>query len=342
MKAMVLYDFSSPMRMTDLEPPQIEPDEVMVRVKACGVCHTDLKIWEGSVPTVKLPRVLGHEVAGEAVEVGERVANMATGDPVVVYPYKTCGNCYFCRISRENYCINLFNLGRLGFERDGGFSEYIKCPSSTVFKFSSKISFEEIAVLPDAIVVPFQAIKKQGKVTAGDDVAVVGLGGIGVHAIQIARACGANVFGITSSPGKLDIAKQFGIENVKCSRESDAAEEVKRATGGKGADVVVDTVGIPATLNQDFKMVRPGGRIVIIGYEYGENSELPIQQVVYNGIEVLGSRGGTKQDVVESLKLVETGRIQPVVSRTFDLAEANIAMEYLKKEKPPGRIVLRP
>jgi propanol-preferring alcohol dehydrogenase len=341
MKAVILHKFSSPMLLSDLEPPRIGSNEVLVKVKACGICHTDLKIFDGSVPTVKLPRVLGHEIAGEVVEIGEKVTNINRGDPVIVYPYVTCGICYFCRTSMENYCVNLFYLGRLGFELDGGLSEYVKCPSANVFKFSSNVPFEKIAVLPDAIAVPFHAIKRSGRVTAGEDVAVVGLGGIGVHAIQIARSCGANVYGITSSPHKLDIARQFHIENIICSSEVNVAEKVSDATGGKGVDVVVDTVGTRATLNQDLKIVRSGGRVVIIGYEYGENFELPVQQVVYNGIEIIGSRGCIKQDIVEVIKLVEMGTIQPVVSKIFDLEEVNAAMEYLRKERPFGRVVIR-
>ena len=341
MRSMVLYSFSSPLMLSDLKTPRIASHEVLVKVKACGICHTDLKIQNGLVPTVKLPRVLGHEIAGEVIKIGEKVANINRGDLVVVYPYVTCGVCHFCRNSMENYCTSLFLLGRLGFELNGGLSEFVKCPSDNVFKFSSDVPFEKAAVIPDAVAVPFHAIKRRGRVTVGEDVAVIGLGGIGVHAIQIAGVCGANVYVITSSPQKLDIAKQFHVRDIICTTKTNMVEEVSKATGGKGFDVVLDTVGTRTTINQSLKILKSGGRLIIIGYEYGENFELPVQQVVYNGIEIIGSRGCTKQDIVETIRLVEAGKLKPTVCKIFDLEEVNVAMECLKKEKPAGRIVVR-
>lgn len=340
MKAMVVHNFGSPLEMRDIETPRIGSDEVLVRVKTCGICHTDLKIQAGVVPTVKTPRVMGHEVAGEVAEIGHEVSGVEKGDHVVLYAYRTCGVCYHCRIAKENLCSNLFRLGRLGFEIDGGYAEYVKAPARNAFKISERVPYEEAAVLPDAVVVPFHAIRKH--VASGDDVVVIGLGGLGIHGLQAAKACGAKIIAATHTPEKVALAKNLGADETVNTTEASLPEEVKKFTGGKGADVVIDTVGIPKTLEQGLKSLTSGGRLVIIGYEYGQNYEISPQYVAYSDIQIVGSRGGTRQDLADAIKMLELGRIKPILSKTFPLSDANKALELLKKENPIGRIALKP
>ncbi len=341
MKAMVLYKFGEPLKMDEVKTPKIGSDEVLVRVKACGVCHTDLKIYSGEVPTVTLPHIMGHEVAGDVVEVGERVENLKEGDSVVLYPYITCGNCYYCRISRENICENLFTLGRIGFEVNGGFAEYVRIPARNAFKFSEKLSYEKVAVLPDAVVAPFRAIQKQGRVKAGDDVVIIGLGGLGIHGVQIAKALGARVLAVDILDEKVRLAEEFGADVAVNVAKTGFISAVKKFTDGKGADVVVDFVGNSKTLKQGFESLKNGGKLVIVGYEYGVDFQIPPSRVVYYDLEIAGSRGGTRQDLADVIKLTEMGKIKPVVSQVLSLGDANKALELLKEGKVLGRIVLK-
>src|SRR5208282_6152773 len=159
MKAMVLINFGSSLELRDLEVAKIGSDEALVRVRASGICHTDLKVQAGLVPTVKTPRVMGHEIAGEIAETQADETNFHVGDHVAVYPYVTCGLCYACRTARENLCVNLFKLGRIGYERDGGYAEFVKVPVRNLCKLAASLSFEEAAVVPDAVVVMLHAIR---------------------------------------------------------------------------------------------------------------------------------------------------------------------------------------
>ena len=192
MKSMVLEEFGAPLVLRDREAPVVGAGEVVLKVRACGVCQTDLKIISGKHPGARnVPLIPGHEVAGEIVEVGKGVDRGLIGKHAVVYNYLICGECEFCRAGRENLCTNI--RGTVGFSRDGGFAEYISLPSQNCLLIDSHVAFEKAAIMTDAVVTPYHALVSKAKTKAGDTVAIMGVGGLGVHAVQIAKKLGADL-----------------------------------------------------------------------------------------------------------------------------------------------------
>ncbi|MCH7746169.1 MAG: alcohol dehydrogenase catalytic domain-containing protein, partial [Chloroflexi bacterium] len=224
MKAMVLERFEERMVWRDVPDPRIGPQEVLVRVRANGVCATDLKMMEGLVPTVTLPHVLGHEVAGEIAEVGNAVDGLQVGDHVTVYPTWGCGSCDPCRKGVETLCLR---APRTGFEVDGGFAEYMLTRGRNAVKIDASMSFEEAAILPDAVAATYHALAQRARVQIGETVVIVGVGGLGIHAVQIARIMGARVIAADVVADKLQAALDFGADAVINSREEDLPARVK-------------------------------------------------------------------------------------------------------------------
>ncbi len=206
MKAWLLKGYNQPLEPIERNRPQPGPGEILLKVKACGLCYTDIKIIKGEIPPpiVTLPHVLGHEVAGEVVEIGQGVSGIAIGDLGVVYSYVTCHECPKCLTGRENICQN---LRRVGFELDGGFSEYLSIPAYNFCPFSKNLQTQKMAILADAIGTPYHAITRLAQVKAGQDVLIVGAGGLGLHAVQIAKLCGARVMVVDMNPDALALAK---------------------------------------------------------------------------------------------------------------------------------------
>jgi 2-desacetyl-2-hydroxyethyl bacteriochlorophyllide A dehydrogenase len=337
MKTMVLSQYNTPLKMHDREIPQVEPGEVLLKVKACGICQTDLKIIRGAIPPpiVTLPRVLGHEVVGEITAVGENVSGVRQGDVGVVYSYLSCHDCELCLAGRENLCRH---LQRLGFERDGGFAEYLKIPAYNFCAFSKNLAVEKMAILADAIGTPYHAITGLAKIRPGQSVLIVGAGGLGIHAVQIAKLCGAAVTVVDLDPRARDLAKTYGADETL--DPVDAAEAISEQTGGQGVDAVIEIVGSPETLQWSLPALKSGGRLVLVGYAPDHPFALNTMMMHYNEYEIIGSRFVTKGELLELIRLVEYGKIKPVVTRTFPFDRVNEALETLKAGKCLGRIVL--
>jgi D-arabinose 1-dehydrogenase-like Zn-dependent alcohol dehydrogenase len=235
---MVLDRFGGPMTWRDVPDPKPGPREVLVGVRANALCATDLKISDGAVSSVTLPHILGHEAAGEVVEIGEGVEGLEPGTHVTVYPTLGCGVCEACRTGRENLCQR---APRTGFERDGGLSEYLLIPDRNAVRIDRAVPLEEAAILPDAVATAYHALVHRAKVRVGETVVVVGVGGLGIHAVQVARLIGARVIAADLAPEKLQAAEKFGAEVVNSGREELPAR-VKALTGGLGAEVVAECV----------------------------------------------------------------------------------------------------
>jgi 2-desacetyl-2-hydroxyethyl bacteriochlorophyllide A dehydrogenase len=337
MKTMVLSQYNTPLEVHDREIPEAEPGEVLLKVKACGICQTDLKIIRGAIPPpiVTLPHVLGHEVAGEIAAVGNHVSGVQEGDVGVVYTYVTCQNCELCLTGRENICAQ---LERIGFEREGGFTEYLKVPAQNFCSFSKDQPVEKMAILADAIGTPYHAITGLAKVRPGQNVLIVGAGGLGIHAVQIAKLCGAHVTVVDLDPNARDLAKSYGADEA--IDPVDAAEAVSDQTAGYGVDAVIEIVGHPQTLNWSLPSLKSGGKLILVGYAPENPFALNTMMMHYNEYEIIGCRFVTKAELRELIQLVETGKIKPVVTQTFAFDQVNTALETLKKGKNLGRIVL--
>jgi 2-desacetyl-2-hydroxyethyl bacteriochlorophyllide A dehydrogenase len=279
--------------------------------------------------------VLGHEVAGEVTAVGDRVHGIQAGDFGVVYGYIACHDCDLCLSGRENICNR---LERIGFERDGGFSEYLKIPAYNFCAFSKDLAIEEMAILADAIGTPYHAVTGLAKVRPGQNVLIVGAGGLGIHAVQIAKLCGATVTVVDMDPAARDLAKSYGADETLDSE--DAGHAISDLTGGHGMDAVIEIVGHPQTLNWTLPALKSGGKLILVGYAPDQPFALDTMAMHYNEYEIIGCRFVTKAELRELVQLVESGQIKPVVTRKFEFDQVNEALDTLKAGENLGRIVL--
>ena len=340
MYAMVLEQFGHPLRWREVPEPAIGDGEVLLRVRANGLCATDLKIAEGLVPTVSLPHIPGHEVAGEVAAVGAAVPGLQPGDHITVYPTESCGFCDYCRRGRENCCST---APRTGFELNGGFAEYMRVAGRNAVKIAPSVPWAAAAIIPDALASVYHALTARARVQAGETVLIVGIGGLGIHAIQIAHLLGARVIAADIDPDKLNGAAEFSPAALVNSRQQDLPEQVRELTEGWGADVVVETVGgnaVAAVLPESISSLRLGGRLAVLGYNYGIPLAVDTADLIYGQWSILGSRASPLQDVVEVARLVEQGRIRPFVSEQYPLQQAEQALARLRENPPLGRIVL--
>ena len=340
MYAMVLERFGGPLRWREMPEPVIGDYDVLLRARANGLCATDLKIADGLVPTVALPHIPGHEVAGEVVAVGAAVPGLQLGDQVTVYPTESCGFCDYCRRGLENCCST---APRTGFELNGGFAEYMRVAGRNAVKIDSSVPWAAAAIIPDAIASVYHALTARAQVRAGETVLIVGLGGLGIHALQVARLLGARVIAADIDPEKLNGAAEFGPAVLINSRQQDLPQRVRELTEGWGADVVVETVGgnaVAAALPESIACLRLGGRLAVLGYNYGIPLAVDTADLVYGQWSILGSRASTLQDVVDVARLVEQGKIKPVVSEQYPLEQAEQALARLRENPPLGRIAL--
>lgn len=336
MKAAFLREFHNGLNIEETEIPTPGYKEVLVKVKASGLCASDLHIIDGILPSVKLNFTPGHEMAGEVCEVGEGVTGLKIGTHVVAAIDVTCGRCRFCLTGHTNLCRS---LRRIGFEINGSHEEYAIVPESNIFPIDESIPFEQAAVIPDAVVCMYHAIKNKGNVRAGDKVLILGTGGLGIQGIQIAKYFGAEVYATSRQDKKLEIAKQFGADEVINTANCNLVEEIDRITNGEQCDVIFDNIGIKDSIEESLKMLRPGGKIIVVGYNDPE-FEANYQEVVIKEKEIIGIRGSNKSDLVEAINLVEKGIVKPYIYKTYKLEEINEALDNLRNGSSLGRTVV--
>lgn len=336
MKAAVLRNFHQNLSIEEVEMPEPGYGEVLVKVRASGLCASDLHIIDGILPTVKLNYIPGHEMAGEVFKLGAGVSDWEIGQRVVASIDITCGHCKACLRGHSNRCRE---LKRIGFELNGSHEEYAVVPEGNLFSISDKIPFEQAAVIPDAVACMYHAIKNIGEITAGDKVLFLGVGGLGLQGVQIAKAFGAEVYATSRQDKKLELAAQFGADAVINTAGQDLSEEIKRITGGELCDVIFDNIGIQNSVDECLRLVRPGGKIIVVGYNDQEFTA-NYQELVIKEKEILGIRGSTKQDLVEAIQMIEKGIVTPYIYKTYTLDEINIALARLRNGETLGRTVV--
>ncbi len=337
MKAMAVVSYDRPLQLLDLPMPRRGPGEVLIRVLACGVCFSDVKTIRGHMPyspTLKLPHVPGHEIAGEVVE-ADPDSGFSSGDRVLVYNYWSCGHCAYCRTGRENLCLSL--RGWVGFTTPGGMEEYLSVPADRLLPLPSGIRPEEAATLSCASGTGYRAVVR-GRVQPGETVVILGVGGVGIHTLQIARAAGARVLTIDIDERKLAKARDLGATATALAHEAETL--VKDVTDGLGADVVIVTAGHEEALIQATQLVRRGGRVVGVGYTVGHHFRMPADSFVLHEIEYIGSRYVLRHELEKVLRLVADGHLRPVVDSVLPLEQANEAVERLERGDVIGRVVL--
>jgi propanol-preferring alcohol dehydrogenase len=332
MKAAVLHGAGAPLVIEDVAVPQPGPGEILIKVKACGVCHTDLHLAAGEWRLHKLPLILGHEVVGVVEGVGPGVANFKSGDRAgIPWIYSTCGGCEYCTSDKEALCPQ---IRVTGYMVDGGYAEYVTAPATHAVSVPEGLSFVDAAPVYCAGLTPYRALKISGA-QVGNTVAVWGVGGLGHYAVQIARAMGTRVIAVDIAPDKLDLARQLGADLAVDASRDDAAKAI-RAAGG--AHVVINLAPTPVAIAQGAEALRRGGTLVLVGLPPGSFT-LPILQTVAKGVRILTSAVGTRQDLREVLALAASGRIK-TVAQTCHLEEINWAFEQVRQGKVTGRMVV--
>lgn len=344
MKALRLTRWGKPAELSDINIPEPGPGQVLIKIGGAGACHSDLHLqdWpEGQLPW-KLPFTLGHENAGWVHALGAGVTSLRVGDPVLVYGPWGCGRCRACRLGRENYCERAAELvasgGGLGL--DGGMAEYMLVPSARLLIPLGTLDVAAAAPLADAALTPYHAIaKSRDKLVPGATAVVIGTGGLGQMGVQLLKATtAARVIAVDSNDGKLEQARRFGAD-VCVRADAGAADAIRKATGGTGAELVLDMVGAESTLALGAKTLRSEGRLVIIGLALGT---LPVSFFALPyGAEVATSYWGTATELVELVALAQQGRIRMDVEK-FSLADAPRAYEQLRAGKIVGRAVVVP
>lgn len=363
MRAAILDAAPGALRVAEVPVPEPRAGEILVKVAACGVCHTDLHVMKGEVafPT---PAVLGHEISGTVAALGPGVAGPVHGTRVASAFIMPCGACRFCGAGRDDLCENFFAMNRLkGTLYDGtsrlrqpdgsplamysmaGLAEYAVVPATDVFPIPSVLPLEESAVLGCAVFTAFGAVRHAADLRGGERVAVVATGGVGLNIVQIARAFGAmQVIAVDVSDEKLALAAAAGATDTVNVSEGDAAARVRELTNGQGVDVAFEALGRPDTFVQAFDCIRDGGRMVAVGIAAGRTAAaVEITRLVRRELRIIGSYGArTRADMPEIIALAERGVLRPrtMVTRRFALADADAAYQALARGEIAGRAIV--
>jgi D-arabinose 1-dehydrogenase-like Zn-dependent alcohol dehydrogenase len=337
MWAMVLEETGKDLVYKEVPDPVIqEDDDVIIKVKACGVCATDLKVMSGYIDTNGLPRILGHEPMGVVTEIGKSVKNVEIGDRVITSTYTVCKNCKFCRNARETLCENV--SGRLGITHDGGFAEYFKAKAQNIVKVPDNVDDADAAVIPCGAGVPYHALVKRIKIEPVDKVVIIGVGGVGIQAVQLVKSRGAQVIAVDIDEDKLMLARENGADYTVNSLLPDYLDKMRKIGG---LTVLLDTAGIPKMISECSTIMERGSKIVLVGYGPGKELRMPLELIVLSEFEILGSRGVSIQDAEDLMSLVSSGQVKPIVKK-YKLTEVNEVLKKLKESTIVGRAVVIP
>jgi NADPH:quinone reductase-like Zn-dependent oxidoreductase len=343
MKAIVIPRHGGPevLEYKEVAEPRPGPDDVVVRVRACALNHLDLWMRKG-IPGVQiaLPRVPGSDIAGEVAAVGDHVSRVQVGQKAVLLPGVSCQACDACAAGRDNECRHYSLLG--AYQLDGGCAEYVRAPAFNVLPLPEGLGYEEAAAVPLVFQTAWHMLMTRAQLKPGEDVLVLGAGsGVGSAAIQIARLAGARLVITTAgSEAKLAKAKELGADALINHSTQDFAAEVKKLTGGRGVDVIFEHVGA-ATWEKSLASLTPAGRLVTCGATTGPDAKIDIRRLFVRQWSLLGSFMGTRPELVTILKLVERGRLRPVVDRVYPLSQATSAHAHLENREQFGKVVLK-
>ncbi|MDE2859469.1 MAG: zinc-binding dehydrogenase [Chloroflexota bacterium] len=337
MKAAVLRAIGQPLSIEEAPTPRPGPGEALLRVRACGIDGTDLKLLDGFGYVPELPFIMGHEIAGEVLACGADVTGFAEGDRVVVYNFVTCGSCVYCRGSRDQLCLDMRGIVGV-LDLPGGYAETVCLPARQLIRLPDSVSFEDGATCCDAGMTALRAVDR-ADVSSGDRALVIGLGGVGSVVTQILAASGVEVIAVDTDVAKESWARAQGAALFLSLEADELVAEALRRTGGLGVDRVIDVVGLEDTMRAGFAALRRGGRMVVVGYT-PEALPLPGKELAQNEKEVLGARAGRPEDLRTCLGLFEEGALRSIVRATYPLQQVNEALEALRGGVI-GRIVLR-
>jgi len=342
MKAIRLVKPGQPLEMQETPVPSMGVKDVLVKVKAAGICRSDMHYRAGASTVPDLPMTLGHEVAGVIEEVGPAVRNVTVGDRVCLHYLVSCGDCRYCALGSEQFCTTGSMIGKY---QDGGYAEYIVVPSRNAVPLPDDIPFEQGAIMMCSSATSFHALHK-ADVQPGESVAVFGVGGLGISAVQLAQAFGAlDVYAVDINADKLKLAESYGAIPVNAGT-ADPVAEIRRLTGGQGVDAALELVGLRQTIEQAVRSLGVFGRAILVGI-----AEQPFELHSYHDVipkeaQIIGCSDHLLSELPLLVELVRRGALDlsSVVTRTVPLdAEAiNAALDDLEAFGPDVRTVITP
>jgi alcohol dehydrogenase, propanol-preferring len=351
MKSAKIIEINQPLQIQENKTPKPKGSQVVVKVQSSGVCHSDIHLWEGGYEGpqgqflkttdrgVKYPLTPGHEIAGIIDGLGEQTEGFAKNEKVLVYPWIGEGLCPACRTGEENLCDKPRSLG---IYNDGGYAEYVLVPSyKYLVKLGDEIDTDASAPLSCSALTAYGAVKN-GNLTPNDNVVIVGTGGLGLMAIQLAKAItGSRIIALDRDDNKLKAAKENGADDIINSQKEDAVKAVMELTGRMGADAVIDFVNASSTVETDLNFLRRRAKLVLVGL-FGGELKLNLIAMPTRSYKLIGSYTGSMNDLIELVSLAKRGIIKPIISNKFKLEEATKALKMLRDGKILGRGVINP
>ena len=342
MKAAIFREHGGPEKLLyeEVPDPKISDDEILLGVRACTINHLDLWVREG-IPAYKttFPHILGCDMAGVVEAVGRNVIGIHPGEKVFAAPGISCFRCAYCLSGQDNMCISYKILGA---HLQGGYAQWVAVPAINVLPLPSTLSFEEAASFPLVFLTAWHMLITRADVKAGQEILVLAAGsGIGTAAIQIAKLAGGWVIATAGSDEKLEKARGLGADEVINYRREDFSKKVRELTGGKGVDVVFEHVG-PETWERSLTSLAKNGKLVTCGATSGPEARTDIRYIFSRQLSIMGSMMGTRSELLEVTKLMEIGKLKPVIDSVYPLQRACQAHEYLLTRKNFGKVLLVP
>jgi NADPH:quinone reductase-like Zn-dependent oxidoreductase len=340
MKAVRIHEFGGPevLKYEDIPDPELRKDYVLIRIRACALNHLDLWVRKG-LPGVKLPHILGSDIAGEVAECGEYITDLKPGARVLLSPMLSCGHCEQCNSGRQNFCPQFAVLGN---NAEGGNCELIAVPRVNVIPIPESLNFVDAASVPLVFLTAWHMLVGNAKLQPGQTVLVLGAGsGVGSAAIQICKMLGAQVITTAGDDRKLAKARELGADHTIDHYKQKISDEVKRITNRRGVDIVFEHVGV-ATWPESIKSLKYGGTLVTCGATTGYDATLDLRVLFARQLSFHGSYMGGRGELDEVLKHVFSGKLKPIVDKTFPLSETKAAHEYLASSEQFGKVVVIP
>ena len=342
MKAVQLIKIGQPLQIRDVPIPEPDTNSVLVRIKAAGICHSDAHYRAGTSPVAFTPLTLGHEVAGVVEQIGKQVTQFRPGDRVSVHYMVTCGECTHCARGNEQFCVNGQMIGK---HRHGGYAEYISVPIRSLVHLPQEVGFEHGAVMMCSTSTSFHALRK-GRLQAGERLAVFGAGGLGMSAIQLAKAMGAlDIYAVDINSNKLSVAARYGAIPIDATAH-DPVSQLLKLTHGQGVDVALELIGLPQTMSQAVRCLGIQGRAVMVGI-----GDKPLEVNIYTQVlgkeaEIIGASDHLLTELPQILEFARRGwlNFEHVVTRTvpLDAGAINNVLDALDEFRSDVRTVIVP
>src|SRR5437763_3401786 len=341
MKAVRLTQLGKPLQDAEVAIPGLGPSDLLVRVDACGICHSDAHYRAGISPIDSLPVTLGHEVAGRVETVGREVHHISPKDRVYVHYLVSCGHCDFCRRGREQFCVEGQMVGK---HRDGGYAEFIKVPVRNVFVLPDEISFEHGAIMMCSSATALHALNK-ARLKSGESVSIFGFGGLGFSALQLARAFGCGeIYVVEINPAKFDLIRKLGAVAIDATA-SDPVGQIKKATGGKGVDVSLELIGSASTMRQAVQCLGVLGRAALVGLTAESMSIFPYTELINKEVEIIGVSDHLAAELPTLIEFARSGKLRfpPDALRFVDLdvEQINASLDAFQNSIDHVRTVIR-